>query len=554
MQSTTSMLEDWPVGLRFKPTDEELITHYLKHKLLGNDSKVWAIPEVDILKWEPSDLPDKSVLKSDDPEWFFFSPPELKYKKSKRSNRTTRAGYWKATGTDRKIRTRGTNNVIGIKKTLVFYEGRVPNGINTNWVIHEYHPVNILPHQRAFVICRLMKKPEKPTEKGTDISTYDGEPSSCAASDYENQGIENTNHEVCGTSEKFPELLFSSLSAEDYDLDSLLQSPVHEELGPAFPDVLYANGFTDECNSFQILSKAKEQELDPTDEFVNSFLVEQGSYSSKETMHPLVNGYPTPKSLRKVYHEDGGISSDTDNEAIFARHASNLEISSIFNEYIGSTESRQMQMVTSSEFTSHADAQVSLNLRRGREKKKSIFHDNLWALDTSSGDSAADTHFEINCLEFASEESPVSVPTAYTQFGINYNQIAREESPVIVRNSKAQYHPGPANYSSKRAITRRIQTQKRECRVESQDEAQKEMSIVASIKGQGKAEGTIPRKNLRPMFNRSPGISWKNFISMETPLLSQNSSPQLVYLVNAVIGLFLFIAVILEVISYRKCY
>ena len=79
------------------------------------------------------------MIKSDDPEWFFFSSVDYKYSNSKRVNRTTEHGFWKATGNDRKIRIGGTNNVIGTKKTLVFHEGRVPRGAKTNWVIHEYH-------------------------------------------------------------------------------------------------------------------------------------------------------------------------------------------------------------------------------------------------------------------------------------------------------------------------------------------------------------------------------------------------------------------------------
>ena len=82
-----------------------------------------------------------SKVKSEDPEWFFFSPVGLKYTNSSRCNRATNAGYWKTTGKERKIKTRGTNNVIGTKKTLVFYKGRVPRGVKTNWVIHEYHAV-----------------------------------------------------------------------------------------------------------------------------------------------------------------------------------------------------------------------------------------------------------------------------------------------------------------------------------------------------------------------------------------------------------------------------
>jgi len=51
-----------PVGFRFRPTDEELVNHYLKNKLLGNDSIVNnVIAEVDVCKYEPWDLPGKKT-------------------------------------------------------------------------------------------------------------------------------------------------------------------------------------------------------------------------------------------------------------------------------------------------------------------------------------------------------------------------------------------------------------------------------------------------------------------------------------------------------------
>ncbi|KAG7016388.1 NAC domain-containing protein 17 [Cucurbita argyrosperma subsp. argyrosperma] len=127
---------DWPPGFRFHPTDEELVVYYLKFKICGRKLKLDIIRETDVYKWEPEELPGQSKLKSGDRQWFFFSPREHRYPNASRLSRATRHGYWKATGKDRIIQCNSRN--VGVKKTLVFYLGRAPNGERTDWVMHEY--------------------------------------------------------------------------------------------------------------------------------------------------------------------------------------------------------------------------------------------------------------------------------------------------------------------------------------------------------------------------------------------------------------------------------
>ncbi|XP_028787053.1 protein NTM1-like 9 [Neltuma alba] len=139
-----------PKGFRFRPRDEELVGHYLYHKLMADDPSIHnIIPEIEICKYEPWDLPALSLIKSADSEWFFISPRDYKYSNRTLCNRTTSRGYWKPTGQERKIKDRVTNNVIGTKRTLVFYRGRAP-GIKDNWVIRECHDALFPPNQVSF--------------------------------------------------------------------------------------------------------------------------------------------------------------------------------------------------------------------------------------------------------------------------------------------------------------------------------------------------------------------------------------------------------------------
>ncbi|XP_074567455.1 NAC domain-containing protein 100-like [Curcuma longa] len=157
-----------PPGFRFRPTDEELITHYLAHKVADAGFRTLVIGEVDLNKCEPWDLPLRAEM--GEKEWYFFCVRGRKYPTGLRTNRATRAGYWKATGKDNAVY-RG-RSLVGMKKTLVFYRGRAPKGEKCNWVMHEYRlegKCSLHHHhhlaKNEWVVCRVFHKIPASTKK-----------------------------------------------------------------------------------------------------------------------------------------------------------------------------------------------------------------------------------------------------------------------------------------------------------------------------------------------------------------------------------------------------
>nr|AHC54052.1 transcriptional factor NAC11 [Ammopiptanthus mongolicus] len=174
-----------PPGFRFHPTDEELIHHYLMKKVASIPLPVSIIAEVDIYKLDPWELPAKAAF--GEKEWYFFSPRDRKYPNGARPNRAAASGYWKATGTDKTIVKSlprgGAPENIGVKKALVFYKGRPPKGVKTNWIMHEYRlvdtnrPIKLKDASMRlddWVLCRIYKK-AKYTLSSTDAATVVGD-------------------------------------------------------------------------------------------------------------------------------------------------------------------------------------------------------------------------------------------------------------------------------------------------------------------------------------------------------------------------------------------
>ncbi|KAL9262267.1 NAC domain-containing protein, partial [Drosera capensis] len=145
-------------GFRFHPTDEELVGCYLKTVACGN---MLPLPEVigclNIYNYDPCELPGLAKIGEREREWYFFVPRDGLQGNGGKPKRTTQYGFWKATGSDRKVvQSSGRKTTIRLRKTLVFYKGRAPHGTRTDWIMQEYR----LPDHctQDIVLCKVYRK------------------------------------------------------------------------------------------------------------------------------------------------------------------------------------------------------------------------------------------------------------------------------------------------------------------------------------------------------------------------------------------------------------
>ncbi|TYI08083.1 hypothetical protein ES332_A10G272500v1 [Gossypium tomentosum] len=162
-----AFLRSIPPGYRFKPRDDEIINFYLRPKIFGLPLPPNRIKEVFLYNYDPQTLTamsNNALSNGVGNEYYLFTPRDQKYANGSRPARNAGNGYWKATGADKLICRKGKK--IGLKKSLVFYQGKPPKGVKTNWLMHEYVLTDAPIRKRLsnedmrlddWVLCRLYK-------------------------------------------------------------------------------------------------------------------------------------------------------------------------------------------------------------------------------------------------------------------------------------------------------------------------------------------------------------------------------------------------------------
>lgn len=226
-------------GFRFHPTEEELLEFYLKNMVCGKKLLFNVIGYLNIYHHDPWHLPE--LAKIGEREWYFFVPRDRKHGCGGRPNRTTEAGFWKATGSDRKIVSLSEpKRVIGLRKTLVFYKGRAPRGCKTDWVMNEYRLPDSCPLRQNIVLCKIYRKAtslkvlEQRAMEGDQKSIINASPSSSPPSSWDTKSLSSCQQEDFASAAPLHHVVFKEETEEIFMVkDNGKEEKPKESKGPS---------------------------------------------------------------------------------------------------------------------------------------------------------------------------------------------------------------------------------------------------------------------------------------------------------------------------------
>ncbi|XP_002460324.2 protein ATAF2 [Sorghum bicolor] len=193
--------DEYPIGFRFKPKDEELVEYYLVNRLtrqptVPND----YITEYDVYLCHPDTLTKAEHKGVDQEEWYFLSPRSRMYGNGVRPARKTRdgRGRWKASTASKEVDQKVVcNGITFCRSVLNYFEGVPKKEVRTKWIMLELKvpcfeikldkpgPKNMLDE---YVVCKIYVSPQH--KKKAD-AYEEGTSSAC---DGDEQAFSPTQH------------------------------------------------------------------------------------------------------------------------------------------------------------------------------------------------------------------------------------------------------------------------------------------------------------------------------------------------------------------------
>ncbi|GMH04018.1 hypothetical protein Nepgr_005857 [Nepenthes gracilis] len=168
---TTAALSQMPPGSRFYPSEQQLLSYYLRYRnnpSSANPSGYDVIKEINLYNYSPFDLPEVSCFrygyKGRKRHWYCYTERFNCGEGRERERRAAELGYWKKKGKVRDVmREIGGKVVLGRRSCFVFYMDKYfdaqgsKSSVRTDWMMYEYALTDNL--EASFVLCRVFVKP-----------------------------------------------------------------------------------------------------------------------------------------------------------------------------------------------------------------------------------------------------------------------------------------------------------------------------------------------------------------------------------------------------------
>ncbi|PSR87454.1 NAC domain-containing protein [Actinidia chinensis var. chinensis] len=218
----------FPIGYRFCPTSEQLLKYYLKPKVDSRPLHAQVIVEFDAFQTNPWDLPGDGKEKR-----FFFCKRKLG--NGRRWNGMSESGCWKAKGKEVRVLDNESDQVIGVKRSLIFCEKKYHGDVlEHQWVMKEYRLVDSQTGMQLedWVVCKVYQKPHKTKYRRIRIQASDSSEESSVVDPMEGDrhSRDESSHDVPQISS--PSSSSSSSSSWISEISSIESD--QEETSPTF--------------------------------------------------------------------------------------------------------------------------------------------------------------------------------------------------------------------------------------------------------------------------------------------------------------------------------
>ncbi|KAI3793923.1 hypothetical protein L1987_36546 [Smallanthus sonchifolius] len=220
-----------PIGVKFDPTDVELLEHLAAKCGVGNEKPHQFIdefiPTLDVVDGicskHPENLP--GATKDGNTVHFFYrttnayTTGQRKRRKICKESGLTKDVRWHKTGKTKAIMQNGVQ--IGCKKIMVLY-GAAGGGLKPyklNWVMHQYHLGTVEDEKEGeYVVAKIFYQPQKDTEKEDNNAVIEEL----------DAWMNLTSPRTPRTDAPDPRRPGKSVSCDDATTDYVIQSPAQE--------------------------------------------------------------------------------------------------------------------------------------------------------------------------------------------------------------------------------------------------------------------------------------------------------------------------------------